>query len=90
MYVIEKVKTLLKAQEKRANKSADEIIEKLEKIAFKKGKLPNKGRLSDQIKSLELLGKRFGIFPNKTEISGVDGEPLAPITVVVKNEKVQK
>lgn len=35
-------------------------------------------KLYDKIKALELLGKRFGLFPNKTEqeITGKDGKPI--------------
>ncbi len=80
-YVQEKIKKLLKGQAERAEKTSDDIIKELEKIGFKRTKLPQSGRLSDRIKSLELLGKRFGIFPNKTDIGGKDGKPI-PVSIV--------
>lgn len=58
--VQDKIKDLLEKQKERAEKTADNIIEELEKIGFgKKTKDVNK------IKALELLGRRFGLFPNK-------------------------
>ena len=43
--------------------------------------------LHNKLAALELLGRRFGIFPNKTEHSGPDGKPLpAPTLVIFKPE----
>ncbi len=129
---------LLDKQEKRAEKSADDIIRELEKLAFTnisdylsiddEGEVRGKSfdtidieklaaiesikqttnitknkdgskeyetknfqfKLYDKRAALVDLGKRFGLFPNKNEITGADGKPLGPITVILKHEKVQK
>ncbi len=62
VYVQDKIKDLLAKQEKTAVKTAAEIIEELENIGFE-GK-----KDSDKIRALELLGKRYKLFP--TNISG--------------------
>ncbi len=64
------LKKLQNKQEKRASMNADEIIERLERIARKTPKV------RDKIKAMELLGKRFGIFPNKNEVTGKECEPI--------------
>ena len=84
-YVLEKIAGLLKTQEKRAEKTADDIIRELEKIGFNSAK-----KVSDRLRALELLGKRFGLFTNKQEISSKDDGPLPPITVLLAHKKVKK
>ncbi len=109
---------------KNAQRTADEIIAELEKIAFsniadyvtfgKKGvtfrdsnKLTRKQmaavsevtevstkygkrkafRLWDKPESLQLLGKRHGLFPNKQEVTGKDGGPIEHSVSVVHFSK---
>ncbi len=55
---------------KNAQKTADEIIAELEKIGFQRKKNRNK------VRALELLGRRFNLFPNRKELTGKDGGPL--------------
>ena len=102
VYIQEKVKKLLEANEERSEKSSDEIIQELEKVAFsnildvidiKDGKVSlkkdipkdalngvaslrqgktSRGRsfhisMKDKIRALELLGRRFGLFPTNAK-----------------------
>ena len=55
--------------EKKAHSMKLRIIDELSGIAFDSGILPDRGRL----KSLELLGKVFGLFIEKVEHSAVGG-----------------
>jgi len=64
---------------KNAQKTADEIIEELEGIGFEK--LSKKLSAMAKIKALELLGRRFGLFPNRQEHTGEGGGPI-PLTIV--------
>lgn len=80
-YVFEKIAALAKGQEKRAEKSADDITKELEGMGF--AKLTKSGliKASDKIKALELLGKRFGLYPNNVELSGKGGKPI-PVQII--------
>lgn len=59
----------------KAQRTSDEIIAELEKIAF------SSMRDKLKVRCLELLGRRFGLFPNKTELSGISGKPI-PVSIV--------
>lgn len=63
-----------------AQRSADEIIAELEKIGFSKTRNRNK------VRALELLGRRFNLFPNRQELTGKGGGPVE-VTVVHFSKK---
>lgn len=65
----------------RAQRTADEIIAELEKIGFQRTKNRNK------VRALELLGRRFNLFPNRQELTGKDGGPLELKISVTKTYK---
>jgi len=73
--------SLKKAATENAQRTADEIIAELEKIGFQRTKNRNK------VRALELLGRRFNLFPNKQEIMGKDGGPLELNVSVTKTYK---
>lgn len=51
--------------------TAQRVMDELANIAF-----DTKGRPSDRVKALELLGRRFALFVDRQEITGKDGAPL--------------
>jgi phage terminase small subunit len=51
---------------------ADEVLEELANIA----RGPYVDYKGDKIKALELIGKHFKLFTDKSEITGKDGEPI--------------
>ena len=65
----------------KAQRSAEDIISELEKIGFGKKKDRNK------VRALELLGRRFYLFPNRQELTGKDGSPLYLNVTVTKTYK---
>lgn len=65
----------------RAQKTKDEIIAELEKVGFSRTQNRNK------VRALELLGRRFNLFPNRQEITGKDGGPLKLNVTVTKTYK---
>lgn len=71
-YVQDRIHKLLKGQEKRSVKNADDTVTELGVIAFDRGKdLQQKGRLGDRIKALDLLGRHFGIFGEDNKQKGL-------------------
>lgn len=54
--------SLKEAATERAQKTADEIIAELEKVGFKRG-----WGEKAKVRALELLGRRYNLFPNRQE-----------------------
>jgi len=65
----------LKKVEKRTEITVDMVVKKLAMIGFAKiGDMDVK--VSDQTKALDLLGKHLGMFTQKVEVTGKDGQPI--------------
>lgn len=63
----------LKAQADKAELSGDRVIKELAEIAFSR---VSRGKTySGKLRALELLGKHFGLFSDKVEISGANSGP---------------
>lgn len=73
--------SLRKRATERAKRTADEIIAELEKVGFQRTKNRNK------VRALEVLAKRFNLFPNRHELTGKDGGPIQYNLSVTKTYK---
>lgn len=45
-----------------------------------------KAKVHDKLKALEMLGRHLGMFKDRTELTGPDGEPLRPPTLILFGE----
>lgn len=68
--------SLKKAATEKAQRTADEIITELEKVGFNRG-----WGEKAKVRALELLGRRFNLFPNKQEFHLSGEVQLLPPTV---------
>lgn len=75
----------LAKQATKADISADRVIARIAQFAFDKKSI----KPSDILKACELLGRRFKLFTDVTEVSGKDGGPQV-IAYIPDNGKAAK
>jgi phage terminase small subunit len=73
----------LKASSELTDEEAAFVAEVSETTTEHGGSL--KLKTNDKLKALELLGRHLGMFKEKVEVTGRDGEPLAPVIYIPAN-----
>lgn len=73
------IAALIEKRVESFGKTADDVLRELGTIAFGS----HQDYKSDKVRSLELIGKHFKLFTDKTEHSGPDGGSI-PLDIVIK------
>lgn len=80
LVIQEKIELLKQNLAENVEITPQTVVEEIAKIGF--ADISKYIKASDKIKALELLGKYLGMFTDKMELSGVDGNPIQTETTV--------
>lgn len=85
-YLIFSQKGIVLKESSKLKKDQMAAISEVTEVCTKKGRTRLNFKLYDKKAALELLGKRFKLFPNQHEVGGIEDSPI-DINVTVKAEK---